>query len=74
MARQSTVGQLSETKVRAAKPKEKAYKLGDGGGLGSRVTRSRLIDDLPDTQSASGRRWGTSAARSVARLEGQDTP
>jgi len=45
MARQSTVGKLSETKVRAAKPKEKAYKLGDVGGLGYRVTRSRLIDD-----------------------------
>ncbi len=33
MARQSTIGKLSEAAVRQAKPKERDYKLADGGGL-----------------------------------------
>jgi integrase len=33
MPKQSTIGKLSETKVRQAKGKERAYKLADGGGL-----------------------------------------
>ena len=33
MARQSTVGKLSEVAVRQAKGKDRAYKLSDGGGL-----------------------------------------
>ena len=33
MARQSTIGKLSEIAVRQAKGKERPYKLADGGGL-----------------------------------------
>jgi integrase len=33
MAKQSTIGKLSDVAIRQAKPKERPYKLSDGGGL-----------------------------------------